>query len=154
MPAHTRPRKITFGEMRDFGVHGVLVYCQNYQFSHSIAISADRWSDEIRLSDIERCLPARPAAKEAPTSGRTFIGTSRPSRRWAIASAHGPRRLSAAIGLMIMMMTTRRPAILLSLMLTACSSDPGLPASTYAPYVLPSPPAQNTIVAVAAAEAS
>lgn len=50
---------------------------------------------------------------------------------------------------MEMMMITRRPAILLSLMLAACSSDPGLPASTYAPYVPPSPPTQNAIVTVA-----
>lgn len=50
---------------------------------------------------------------------------------------------------MVMMMITRRPAILLSLMLAACSSDPGLPASTYAPYVPPSPPTQNAIVTVA-----
>ena len=52
MPALTRrPHKITFGEMRDSG--GVLVYCQNYQCSHSTAISADRWPDDVRPSDIE-----------------------------------------------------------------------------------------------------
>jgi hypothetical protein len=44
-------------------------------------------------------------------------------------------------------MMMRRPAILLSLMLAACSSD--LPASTYPPYVPPSPPTQNAIVTVA-----
>ena len=25
-----RPQKITFGEMRESGVHGVLVYCSDY----------------------------------------------------------------------------------------------------------------------------
>jgi hypothetical protein len=53
-----------------------------------------------------------------------------------------------------MIMITRRPAILLSLMLAACSSDPGLPASTYAPYVPPSPPTQTAIVPVATAAAA
>ena len=49
-----RPQKITFGEMRnDMGVHGVLVYCADYRCSHSVALSADRWADDIRLSDIE-----------------------------------------------------------------------------------------------------
>jgi hypothetical protein len=49
-----RPQKITFGEMRrDMGVHGVLVYCAEYRCGHSVALSADRWADEIRLSDIE-----------------------------------------------------------------------------------------------------
>jgi hypothetical protein len=50
----TRPQKITFGEMRDTGVRGgILIYCSDYHCSHSIAISADRWSDDVRLSDLE-----------------------------------------------------------------------------------------------------
>ncbi len=48
-----RPQKITFGEMRSSGVRGVLVYCSDYKCSHGIALSADRWPDTIRLSDIE-----------------------------------------------------------------------------------------------------
>jgi hypothetical protein len=48
-----RPQKITFGEMRSTGVHGVLVYCADYRCSHSIAICADRWPDDVRLSDLE-----------------------------------------------------------------------------------------------------
>jgi len=36
-----RPQKITFAEMRDMGVRGILVYCADYRCSHSIAISAD-----------------------------------------------------------------------------------------------------------------
>jgi hypothetical protein len=31
----------------------VLVYCADYQFSHSVAINGDRWADDVRLSDIE-----------------------------------------------------------------------------------------------------
>jgi hypothetical protein len=48
-----RPQKITFAEMRDMGVRGILVYCANYQCSHSTAVSADEWPDDLRLSDIE-----------------------------------------------------------------------------------------------------
>jgi hypothetical protein len=55
---------------------------------------------------------------------------------------------------MMMMIMLRPAAILLSLMLAACSSDPGLPASIYAPYVPPSPPTQKAIVAVATAAAA
>jgi hypothetical protein len=51
MSAH--PQKITFGAMRASGVRGILVYCSDYKCGHSIAISADRWADDIRLSDIE-----------------------------------------------------------------------------------------------------
>jgi hypothetical protein len=36
MPAITRPEKITFGEMRDAGVRGILVDCSDYKCSHSI----------------------------------------------------------------------------------------------------------------------
>jgi hypothetical protein len=40
--------KITFAEMREQGVRAILVYCP-----HSIAVMADHWPDDIRLSDIE-----------------------------------------------------------------------------------------------------
>ena len=38
-----RPQKITFAEMRDMGVRGLLVYCADYRCSHLIAISGDGW---------------------------------------------------------------------------------------------------------------
>jgi hypothetical protein len=53
MPKTVRQTKITFGEIRASGVRGVLVYCADYRCSHSIAMSADRWPDDVRLSDIE-----------------------------------------------------------------------------------------------------
>jgi hypothetical protein len=46
-------QKITFGDMRESGVRGVLIYCSDYRCSHYIAISADQWPDDVRLSDIE-----------------------------------------------------------------------------------------------------
>jgi hypothetical protein len=48
-----RPVKITFGQMRNSGVRGILVYCGDYKCSHSLAISGDAWPDDVRLSDIE-----------------------------------------------------------------------------------------------------
>jgi hypothetical protein len=39
--------------MRDMGVRGVLIYCADYHCSHSVAVMADRWADDVRLSDIE-----------------------------------------------------------------------------------------------------
>jgi hypothetical protein len=39
--------------MRSSGVRGLLVYCSKYRCSHYIAISGDRWPDDVRLSDIE-----------------------------------------------------------------------------------------------------
>ena len=45
--------KITFGEMREMGVRGLLVYCCDYHCSHWTAISGDQWPDDVRLSDIE-----------------------------------------------------------------------------------------------------
>ena len=51
---HARPApKITFAQMRTSGVPGLLIYCADYRCSHSIAISADPWPDDARLSDIE-----------------------------------------------------------------------------------------------------
>jgi hypothetical protein len=46
-------QKITFAEMRAAGVRGVLIYCSDYRCSHSTRLVADRWPDDIRLSDIE-----------------------------------------------------------------------------------------------------
>jgi hypothetical protein len=48
-----RPQKITLGEMRQSGLRRVLVYCSDYRCSHSVAVSADRWPDHVRLSDLE-----------------------------------------------------------------------------------------------------
>jgi hypothetical protein len=46
-------QKITLGEMRSSGVRDLLVYCADYKCSHGIRMSADRWPDHIRLSDLE-----------------------------------------------------------------------------------------------------
>src|ERR1700688_1726876 len=78
MPA--RPQKITFGEMRSSGVRGLLVYCRDYKCSHMIKIApaeADRWPDELRLSDLEP-RSARFAGNAAQRSGAT-----RRRREWA-----------------------------------------------------------------------
>lgn len=48
-----RPVKITFAQMREMGVRGVLVYCADYRCGHSVALSTDHWADEVRLSDVE-----------------------------------------------------------------------------------------------------
>ena len=58
-----RPQKITFGEMREMGVRGLLSYCADYRCSHSIAISADHWPDDLRLSDIEPRFTCRACGK-------------------------------------------------------------------------------------------
>jgi hypothetical protein len=52
-PPSRSPQKITFGEARSSGVRGLLIYCADYHCSHSSAISANRWPDDVRLSDIE-----------------------------------------------------------------------------------------------------
>jgi hypothetical protein len=52
MPETSR-QKITFAEMRASGVRGLIVYCSDYRYSHSVAISGDPWEDDVRLSDIE-----------------------------------------------------------------------------------------------------
>ena len=37
-----KPQKITFAEMREMGVRGILIYCADYRRSHSTAVSADQ----------------------------------------------------------------------------------------------------------------
>jgi hypothetical protein len=50
-----RERKISFGVMRAAGVHNVLIYCSNHRcgYLNIVADDADRWPDDLRLSDIE-----------------------------------------------------------------------------------------------------
>jgi hypothetical protein len=47
------PLKITFAEMRDMGVRGLLIYCSDYKCSLLITMSGGRWPDDMRLSDLE-----------------------------------------------------------------------------------------------------
>jgi hypothetical protein len=44
MPA--RPTKITFAEMREQGVCGILIYCADYHCSYCVAISGDQRPDD------------------------------------------------------------------------------------------------------------
>jgi len=48
-----RLKKLTLGEMRSSGARRVLVYCSDHRCSHSVNIDADRWTDDVRLSDVE-----------------------------------------------------------------------------------------------------
>ncbi|MCP3444208.1 hypothetical protein NLM32_24560 [Bradyrhizobium sp. CCGUVB14] len=58
-----RPVKITFGEMREMSIRGVLIYCC---CGHHIALSADRWPDEVRLSDVEPRLICTACGRRCP----------------------------------------------------------------------------------------
>jgi hypothetical protein len=42
-----RPQKITFAEMRDRGVRGLLIYCSDYKCSRLVTMSGDRWPEDI-----------------------------------------------------------------------------------------------------------
>ena len=53
MSESDRPQKITFADMRDMGVRGLLIYCSDYKCSHLISMSGDRWPNDMRLSDLE-----------------------------------------------------------------------------------------------------
>jgi hypothetical protein len=68
-----RPQKITFGEMRSGGgPTGIRVYCADYRCSHSMAMSADQWADDVRLSDVETRFVCKPAVSAVPMCGRTL----------------------------------------------------------------------------------
>jgi hypothetical protein len=64
-PVHAdgRPVKITFAEMRVMGVRGMLVYCC---CGHHIALSADHWPDEVRLSDVEMRMVCTACGRRGP----------------------------------------------------------------------------------------
>jgi hypothetical protein len=74
-----RDQKISFGEMRaGGGPTGIMVYCRDHRCSHSIAMSADQWPDDVRLSDIEPgfvCTACdKRGAEVRPDFGRAKMG--------------------------------------------------------------------------------
>jgi hypothetical protein len=85
----TRPQKITLGEMRSSGVRGLLIYCADYRCSHSIAISADRWPDDVRLSDLDARLACKACGKRG-ADVRPLFAVERPSSGYP-AHGSGPR---------------------------------------------------------------
>ena len=48
-----RELKITIGEMRGSGLTRLIVYCGDCHCAQSVVIDADRWADNVRLSDLE-----------------------------------------------------------------------------------------------------
>jgi hypothetical protein len=81
--ALARPQKITFAEMREMGVRGLLVYCADYRCSHSVATSGHQWpaavhqnepgiSSRLTSSKFDRCsdyiLPTNLPLAYAPDS--------------------------------------------------------------------------------------
>jgi hypothetical protein len=48
-----RSQKITFAEVRDMGVRGPLIYRSDYNCSHLITMSGDRWPDDVAMSRFE-----------------------------------------------------------------------------------------------------
>src|ERR1700730_9762899 len=63
MPELTRHKRITFPERRAAGVRGLLLYSSDLAGSHSTTMSADRWSDAVRLSNIEPLFPRQVCGK-------------------------------------------------------------------------------------------
>jgi hypothetical protein len=64
-------------ELRSADVRGILVYRADYHCSHSIAINADQWPDDIRLSDsvsISTLPIAIDSHLEGPNRSRKFAG--------------------------------------------------------------------------------
>jgi hypothetical protein len=87
-----RQQKITFGEMRECGVCGILVYCSDYRCSHSTAITANHWPDDVRLSDIETRFTCQACCKRGADIRPKFRWQEEAARRTTISGrqASGP----------------------------------------------------------------
>jgi hypothetical protein len=82
VPQQLRPdQKITFGQMREAGADGIVVFCRDYRCTHSVKLSADRWPDHVRLSDIELQFVCKACGKRGadvrPLFEQARIGTGR-----------------------------------------------------------------------------
>jgi hypothetical protein len=54
------------------------LYCADYQCSHSIAVSADQWPDEMRPSDLEPRLVCQACGKRGADTGPDFTWNKTP----------------------------------------------------------------------------
>lgn len=78
--AEEYPVKITFGEMREAGYSGILIYCRDFKCSHNVRMNADRWPDHVRISDVEpsfTCTACGRKGGEIRSDPQTFV---RPDR--------------------------------------------------------------------------
>lgn len=46
-------QKITLAEMKQSGAHELIAYCTAKGCGHWVIVSADKWSDDVRISDLE-----------------------------------------------------------------------------------------------------
>jgi hypothetical protein len=81
-----RPQKITFGEMRSTGLRNVLIYCGDYKCAHHVEFSADRWPDDVRLSDLEPLFVCTVCGHRGGDVRPLFDDTQAPSKRRRIRS--------------------------------------------------------------------
>ena len=58
------------------GARGILIYCADNHCSHSLAISADRWPDDMWLSDIEPLFVCKASFAYSQTCPHTFESLS------------------------------------------------------------------------------
>jgi hypothetical protein len=78
-------QKITFAEMQAAGVRGLLIYCSDYRCSHHIAMSGDRWPDDVRLSDLELRFTCQDCGRRG--------ADVRPNFDWEIEAKGGRQKL-------------------------------------------------------------
>jgi hypothetical protein len=66
-------------EMRDMGVRGLLIWCSDYRCS--LAVMADQWADDLRLSDIEDRFTCSACGKRGADVRPDFTSAKAPKRR-------------------------------------------------------------------------
>ena len=62
------------------GVRGVVVYCADYKCSHSQAMSAEQWADDVRLSAIEDRFNCGACGKRGADVWQEFNWNAKPVR--------------------------------------------------------------------------
>jgi hypothetical protein len=94
-------------------VREVLVYCRDHRCSHSTTMSADRWPDHVRLSDIEPGFVCTACGKRGAEVRPKFSLAS-----MGIGQCHGRRGLSIP--------SYARPALIYELSVNGWFASPEL----------------------------
>ena len=84
-----RSKKITLAEMRASGVRGLLISCSDFRCSHSIAVNADQWPDETRLSDLEKLFTCSMCGRKGAEIRPDFDWDKEPMRQTGFRACRG-----------------------------------------------------------------
>jgi hypothetical protein len=78
--------------MPSTGLRRLLIYCGDYKCAHHVEIDADRWQDDVRLSDLEPLFVCQACGHRGAMCGRYLTRTEPRAGERSLMAATGWKR--------------------------------------------------------------